>query len=183
MQYAKLVGYKVVAICSPHNYDLVKSYGADAAFDYHDGAKAGEEIRMYTGGGVTIGMDTISEGSSFEIALGGFNEDTPGRLECMLIHPKGYLDIRPRVKISTIFMYTFFGKAFTLTKGLHLPAIPENRKFGTVAYAKTPEIITTYDIKPNPLEIRGGLDDINAGLIDMSEGKVSGKKLIYKIAS
>jgi NADPH:quinone reductase-like Zn-dependent oxidoreductase len=35
IQLATLVGHKVVTTCSPHNFDLVKSYGAVAACDYH----------------------------------------------------------------------------------------------------------------------------------------------------
>jgi NADPH:quinone reductase-like Zn-dependent oxidoreductase len=35
IQLAKLAGYTLVTTCSPHNFDLVKSYGADAVYDYH----------------------------------------------------------------------------------------------------------------------------------------------------
>ena len=33
IQLAKLMGHKVVTACSARNFDLVKSYGADAVFD------------------------------------------------------------------------------------------------------------------------------------------------------
>jgi NADPH:quinone reductase-like Zn-dependent oxidoreductase len=35
MQLAKLASYTVVTTCSPHNFDLVKRYRADAVYDYH----------------------------------------------------------------------------------------------------------------------------------------------------
>ena len=36
IQFAKLSGYKVLTTCSPHNFDFVKSIGADAVYDYKD---------------------------------------------------------------------------------------------------------------------------------------------------
>lgn len=36
MQLAKAIGYTVVTTASPHSFDLVKRYGADAVFNYRD---------------------------------------------------------------------------------------------------------------------------------------------------
>jgi len=36
IQYAKLSNLTVLAVCSPHNFDLVKGLGADMVFDYKD---------------------------------------------------------------------------------------------------------------------------------------------------
>lgn len=33
IQLAKLSGYKVATVASPHNFDLVKTFGADVVFD------------------------------------------------------------------------------------------------------------------------------------------------------
>jgi hypothetical protein len=63
-----------------------------------------------------------------------------------------------------------------------------------------PDLITEYGIKPNPVDLRQGLDNVQAGLAELQASlttkevlqkadkhaaqakKVSGKKLVYKIA-
>jgi hypothetical protein len=40
-------GYKVITTCSPKNFKLVESYGAEKAFDYHS-PTCGEDMRAYT---------------------------------------------------------------------------------------------------------------------------------------
>lgn len=77
VQLGHLMGYRIIALCSPHNAELVKSLGADEVVDYHDAEKASADIKRISGGGVTLGLDTISEGKSFQICLGGFGHINP----------------------------------------------------------------------------------------------------------
>ena len=47
---------------------------------------------------------------------------------------------------------------------------------------KTPELVKSWQIKPNPTKsLEGGLEGINAGLQLMMEGKHSGEKLVYRL--
>ena len=103
------MGYRVIGVCSPHSFDLVKSHGVDEVVDYHDAAKASEQIKQISGGGVSIGLDTISEGDSFKIAVGGFSEKG-GVLNSILPPSKEARAIREEVKIVDTLMYSFFGK-------------------------------------------------------------------------
>src|ERR1700743_2379589 len=59
-------GYKVLATSSPHNFDLLKSMGADAVFDYKD-PDCALKIRQFTGGNLRLAWDCISEDSSAKI--------------------------------------------------------------------------------------------------------------------
>ena len=180
---AKILGFKVAAICSPHNYELVKSYGADAVYDYHGGTSIGQDIIEATGGGVSVGFDTISEGSSFEIALSGFKPYTKGRLNCVLQPKKERLDVRPEVEIVMTLALALFGKAFTFTPMKKYPVNPEGRAFFAKVNAEQADLIQKYNIKTNPLSVRTGLEHVLDGLDEMRKGKVSGKKLVYKITS
>jgi NADPH:quinone reductase-like Zn-dependent oxidoreductase len=56
---AKLSGLKVVTTASPHNFDLVKSYGAEAAFDYKSETVVKDITTRYPH--LTRAMDCISE--------------------------------------------------------------------------------------------------------------------------
>lgn len=47
----------------------------------------------------------------------------------------------------------------------------------------TPELVESYGVKGNPVEIRGGLEAVPQGFADMKAGKVSGKKFVYKVAA
>lgn len=104
-----MVGYKVVAVCSEHNFELVKSLGADACVSYRD-SNAVEQIHNITGGGVTQGLDTISEGDSFRIAVNSFDTRQGGKLSCILGIPDDARLIQPDVELEFLSMYTLFGK-------------------------------------------------------------------------
>jgi len=108
-QLGHLMGYRIIALCSPHNAELVKSLGADEVVDYHDAEKASADIKRISGGGVTLGLDTISEGKSFQICLGGFG-DKGGRLNAILPVSQEAKDIRRDVEIESTMMYTLFGR-------------------------------------------------------------------------
>jgi NADPH:quinone reductase-like Zn-dependent oxidoreductase len=103
------MGYKVIGVCSPHSFDLVKSYGADEVISYRDGVKAGEEIKRISGGGITLAIDTISEGESYKIALSSFKEGVEGQLNMILFPPEEAHKLRPDVKLIVTIMYTLFG--------------------------------------------------------------------------
>lgn len=109
VQLAKHIGYRVVAVAGSKNHDLVRSYGADATVDYADPEAAIAQIKDITGGGVAIGLDTISEGRSFEIAVKSFKEGG-GRLNAILWANDEQKAIRKDVEIVTTLMYTLFGK-------------------------------------------------------------------------
>ena len=49
IQFAKLSGFRVVVTCSEKNFDLVRSYGADEAYDYHDMKKCTKDIKKSVG--------------------------------------------------------------------------------------------------------------------------------------
>jgi len=179
LQLAKIMGYRPIAICSPHNFDLVKSYGAEATVDYHDGEKASEEVKRISGGGVELGLDTISEKDSFKIAIGGFGEKG-GQLNSILPPSDEAKKIRSDVKVVNTLMYTLFGHEFKFGPN-KIPASESDRAFGVEVNQRTPELIKKYGIKSNPIVIKGGMETIKDGFEEMKAGKVSGKKLVYKI--
>ncbi|KAF5855191.1 hypothetical protein ETB97_009745 [Aspergillus alliaceus] len=63
IQFAKLSGYRVLTTCSPRSFELVKSLGADAVYDYNDPNTAAE-IRKATANKLKYVLDTISLESS-----------------------------------------------------------------------------------------------------------------------
>ncbi|WVF72503.1 hypothetical protein IAT40_007319 [Kwoniella sp. CBS 6097] len=181
---AKSLGYQVLAFASPHSADLVKSYGADEVVDYHNADNAVAEALRVTGGGAGLGFDTIAESRTYQISVRALGEK--GRqLNAINQASEDDKKMNPKVEIVNTIVYTTFGRAINFTprapEPFIIPAVPEAREFATKIYSVTPELITKYGIKPNPVEVRGGLEDIDAGLKESQAGNVSGKKLVFKI--
>ncbi|WVQ98438.1 hypothetical protein IAU59_005562 [Kwoniella sp. CBS 9459] len=181
---AKTLGYKVLAFASPHSTELVKSYGADEVVDYHDAEKAVAEALKITGGGAELGFDTIAEGGTYQISVKALGQK--GRqLNGINVPLEEDKKINTKVEIVHTIVYTIFGKEFNFAprapEPFIVPALPESREFATKIYSATPELVVKYGIKPNPVDVRGGLEDIESGLRASQAGKVSGKKLVYRI--
>ncbi|WWD15860.1 hypothetical protein CI109_100284 [Kwoniella shandongensis] len=178
---AKAMGYKIIGVASPHSFDLVKSYGADEVLDYHDGDKAiADALKLTDGEGVEYALDTISEGDSWRITLGMMGKKGK-QLNGILPVTDEAKKLNPKIEIVFTVMYTLFGKEFKFGPNT-VPASEHDHEFGKAIFANTAELITKHGIKANPVSIRGGLDDVSDGFKEMQAGKVSGKKLVYKIA-
>ena len=108
IQVAKSLGYKVLGVCSPHSFDLAKSYGADATISYRDQEKAIAEALKITEGGVEYALDTISEGDTFKVTIGMMGKKGK-QLNCILAVPDEGKQINPGLRIEWTVMYTLFG--------------------------------------------------------------------------
>ena len=110
IQLAKIIGYKVIATCSPHSYDLVKSYGADAMVDYHNAEKAVAEIKQLTNDKVTGGIECSGSLEGMKMAKHAFGPNG-GTLTMLLSIPedKELASIGPNVKADRILVYTVGG--------------------------------------------------------------------------
>lgn len=184
---AKALGYRVLGVCSPHSFDVVKSYGADAVVDYHDQKKAISEALDITNGGVEYALDAISDGDSFKIVIGMMG-DKGKQLNCILGVPEEVYKINPKLKVEWTLMHTMWG-VVSSSHSLFLqfiddrkqefdwaprseehqiwPVKPKDRAFGEEIFRKTPELIAKYNIRPNPILMRGGFEDIEEGLKDL----------------
>jgi NADPH:quinone reductase-like Zn-dependent oxidoreductase len=165
-------GYKPIAICSPTNYDLVKSRGAIAAFDYKD-PNCVEEVKKYTGGNLSYIWDTICSASSAKlcaelIATGGVygtlvNVEWP----------------RSDVKKTWSLGYTAFGEP--IEKRGNKMHKPQDFEFMKKWVAEVEPILASGKIQVHPTEVGQGIENVLEGMDRLRHNKVSGKKLIYKI--
>lgn len=178
IQFAKLSGLEVITTCSPHNFDLVKSLGADVVFDYKS-PTVGADIRKATKDQLAHVFDCVSEGSSPAIAneaigsKGGkystllFTEDLP-REDVVTARTLGYIAV---------------GEPFNKF-GVEWPRDPASVEFSTKFASLTEELLAQGKIKPHPADVReGGLEGVLAGIDDLRQGRVSGKKLVYRVGS
>ncbi|KAF1931100.1 GroES-like protein [Didymella exigua CBS 183.55] len=175
IQLAKAFGWKVVTTTSPHSYDLVKSYGADAVFDYRDKnigleiAKAHPDIK--------IAVDCYSEGKSTktcDVVLGSKG----GQVITLLPSTKPTL---PSIKHELIMAYTVFGHEFQWLPpiGPKFAVVQSDRDMLARFYEALPQLTDVLRPLPVAREARG-MDAILPGLDKLREGKVSGSKLVIE---
>lgn len=176
IQLAKAFGWKVVTTASPHSFDLVKSFGADAVYNYRD-ANVGAEIAK-AHPEIKFAVDCFSEGKSTKtcdtvIAKNG------GQVVTLLPSTK---PTTPSIKHELIMAYTLFGHEFQWLPpvGPKFPANPSDRDLLARFYKVLPRL--TNILKPMPTTREpGGFDGILPSLDKLREGKVSGGKLVVEI--
>lgn len=177
VQFAKRAGYTVVATASPRSFDLVKSYGADAVFDYSSESAVQDIIAAFPN--IKNAVDCYSEGKSTEFCARVLKETGGGKVITLLDRGKSNT---PGVEYELILVYTMYGKAFAWLPpvGPKFPAIPSDREALARFYGSLPSFVR--DLKPLPTRvIESGFNGIMTGLDELRQGKVSGSKLIVKL--
>lgn len=175
IQYAKLSGLKVVTLCGSHNFDYVKSIGADAAVDYKD-KDCGEQVRKLTEDNLKHAFDCISEGESARIC-GEALSSTGGKTSYLLPTKTPRTDI----ETANTLAYTITGEAFKFGP-MDFPANPADLEFGIKFWELSTKLFAEGKVKVHRPEVRkGGLEGVFGGLQDLREGKVSGVKLVYNL--
>jgi NADPH:quinone reductase-like Zn-dependent oxidoreductase len=176
IQLAKAYGWKVVTTASPHSFELVKSYGADAVYNYRDEHVVSEIARSYPNIGLAV--DCFSEGKSTKIC------DTVigtkgGQVVTLLPSTKPTI---PTIKHEFIMAYTVFGHEFHWLPpvGPMFAAVPSDREMLVRFYEGLPRL--TNVLRPLPVTLEtGGMDAILPGLQKLRDGKISGSKLVIEL--
>ncbi|KAH6691459.1 chaperonin 10-like protein [Plectosphaerella plurivora] len=178
-QVAKLAGCTVVVTASPHSFDVVKSYGADAAFNYRDPNVVADIVKQYPN--VSLAVDCFSEGQSFGIC-DGVLKNAGGKLIALLQPPKPKYS---NVTHDFILAYTLIGDAFEWLPpiGPKFAAIPEDRKGLVRFYGDLPELVRNKVLRPLPTypEEARGFDGIMAGLDKLRSGKGPAGKIVVRM--
>lgn len=175
--HATSSGLQVIVTCSPHNFDLVKSLGADSVFDYKSPTCV-SDIRAASDNNIRHIFDCISTPATAQVSADCFG---PNGGKYSALHP-----IRdfPRSDVSTVFTsaYTIFGEQFRYGPN-EIPAKPEDYEFGVKFWALAQELLASGKIKPHPYRVwPGRLEGILEGIKALEEEKVSGFKIVYRIA-
>ncbi|KAG7137213.1 Protein TOXD like protein [Verticillium longisporum] len=181
IQYAKLSGLTVVTTASPHNFDYVKSLGADAVFDYKSPTLV-DDIRAYTNGQLRHAWDCQSTNESALLAARCL-ADEGGHIATLLpVSRSKVAEVNDKIKVELSLYYTIFGEEYTYF-GTQ-PAVKENYEFGKTFWELSRRLLAEGKVKPiRVIKNRGGegLEGVLVGLKEMKEGKVSAGKLVYTI--
>ncbi|TCD60662.1 hypothetical protein EIP91_009722 [Steccherinum ochraceum] len=166
LQLAKLSGFSpIIATASPHNFDLVKSFGATHTIDRSLSAeKIAAAVKEITSEPVKIVYDAISLEPT---QLPAYTVLSPGGSLILVLAP-----VIPEDKLTA-------DKKVVNTFGNFHPE--NNRELGKSLYAVLTKLLETGEIKPNPVEVLpDGLIGIIDGLTRLQADKVSGRKLVAR---
>lgn len=172
VQFAKLSGCEVIATASPHNFDLLRTFGADQVFDYKD-PECGAKIRAATNNKLKLVFDCMSEGASPGICAAALSSS--GGHVSILLPVKDFP--RDDVKVTHTLAYTAIGEKYND----RFQASQTDYEFGAKFWKVAEGLLNEGKIKAHPTEVRKGLEGVPQGLQDLKDGKVSGVKLVYTV--
>ena len=173
-------GFRPLAVCSPHNFELAQDYGAETCFDYRSPSCA-SDIKTYTKGNLKFVLDCITEVSSTTICYQAIGR-AGGLYVALEIAQESILATRKTVKPNMVLAIAIFGKPILLDGGYARGPDPELRVFGRKWFEDVQHLLDQGKIRPHPVKIMsGGWDGILKALDSMRYRKVSGEKLVFKI--
>ncbi|EXJ88533.1 hypothetical protein A1O1_05463 [Capronia coronata CBS 617.96] len=180
IQYLTLAGYTVVATCSPRNFELCKSRGAEAVFDYRD-PDCGKKIHSYTHGQLKLIWDTIGSDDGVRICVDAMSTEpgTDKRYGTILFNDFPRSD----VKHSFSVLHRFAGEAFDKF-GQHYPASQDEFEFAKMFSSLTETLVAQAKLQSHPVRLvpaglKGMLDE---GVSLAQNGGVSGVKIVARVA-
>ena len=166
--------------CSPANYALAKSYGAEQVFDYH-APDCAREIKAYTRNYLRYVLDPFTDSKSIGICSGAMSR-VGGRYACLEMHPD-YLLEKKSVKVGFVMGPALLGHRLALDFGYERDEDLEMRKFGVGWYRSIQWLLDQGRLKPHPLRVlTGRFEAILEGIELLKSFAVSGQKLVVRIA-
>ncbi len=135
------------------------------------------QIREYTEDRLAHVLDTISEDNSTKICEESVSSN--GGIISSLLPVK---HARSDVVTKHTLGYTVMGEAFSMDGGMMIPAKREDFEFGKVFCRLSTKLLARQSIKAHPHQLGVGLTGVLDGLEQLREGKVSGAKLVYRVA-
>lgn len=180
IQFLKVCGYHVITTCSPRNFDLVKSYGADEVYDYND-PDCASQIKKSTRNCLAFAVDCITASSSMKICY-----DSIGRVGGKYVALDPFPEsgaTRKVVKPDWILATILWGHEILWPAPFARPGQPYLlEEFAPPLYLRIQELVDEGCLRPHPVTILDtGFEGIVDGVNKIRRGEVSGTKLIYRL--
>ncbi|KAL2132702.1 hypothetical protein VTI74DRAFT_3465 [Chaetomium olivicolor] len=180
IQMVKMLGHRCITTCSPKNFDLVRSYGADEVFDYRSPTCA-QDIRSATRNCLKYAVDPFGEVKTMLICTQAIGR-AGGRYASLEKFQEDVCD-RKTVRRELVLGPTIVGKGFDLGGKYKRPPQPELGQWGVQWYRGVQRLIDEKKFKPHPIHLlKGGFDDVVRGLEMLQRREVSAEKLVVNLS-
>jgi NADPH:quinone reductase-like Zn-dependent oxidoreductase len=185
LQFAKLSGCVVAATSSPHNFEYLRSLGADAVFDYNSPTCAAD-IKAWgesLAGGLHHAWDCIATAQTAALCAAALDTDKEGHYRSLLRVPdEAVKGTNAALTNGVTLAYTAIGE--DIEKGVRIPARPEDLEWGAMFWKLAAGLLDQGKVKPANIDLNRGSDGLAGvltGLEELKAGKVSGLKLVYTL--
>lgn len=169
ISYAKQAGYTVISTSSPHNFDLLKSLGADYVYDHSDPDTISKIQDLFP---IDYWFDTISLPSTllniFKILAPEGKPVTQARI--LILLPPSFPGMPTPPEGITLQFHAFSTKA---------PQNADWQKWLLSRGGYLEQAIKTETLKGVPAEVLGGLEKVSEGIDTVFKG-VSAKKVVIE---
>lgn len=171
-----------IATCSPHNFELVKSYGATAVFDYKS-ETAISDIRNHTRSSLKYVLDCVSEPETMQFCYKCLGR-TGGKYTTLEPFPE-FLHTRTKtVTPDWVLGLSILGKKISWPEPFAREENAEVREFGAAWFKTAQQLLDEGKIKTHPLRVeQGGLAGVTKGLDLLKKKLVSGQKIVYTLGN
>ncbi|TLS24380.1 hypothetical protein PpBr36_09043 [Pyricularia pennisetigena] len=189
IQLAKAAGYEVVTTCSPRNFDLVKSLGATAAYDYRSKSVVEDIVQHHCRDRTVAGAMSIGDGGA-EACVEILGRSSRGKRFLSMVSYPSPPDVDAGIPSRIVFMARWMASMTfkTWTKGVRSKFVwggtLEHNEVGKMIYESFLPLALERGVlvpAPAPEVIGNDLGSIQAGLDRLKYGKVSGSKLVVQL--
>lgn len=189
VQLAKLAGFVVIGVCSPHNFELVRQLGATYLVD-RAAPDAVEQIKRYSEGKLRVAFDNVATKETTEKCCASLSADG-SEVTYSSVLPV-VVPVPAHIHYNEIFLPADLEKSLPylgeVTKEVDVFLASSRTCFDCCCHrAPPPKLTSSFSlfladvIKPNAVEkVQGGLDvnSVYKGLEALKKKAVSGKKLV-----
>ncbi|KAB8238393.1 zinc-binding alcohol dehydrogenase family protein [Aspergillus alliaceus] len=180
IQLLKRCGMRVITTCSPRNFDLVRSYGADDCFDYRS-PTCGADIRASTGNALEYALDCITEESTMKICYQALGR-CGGKYVGLEPYPET-ADSRRTVAPDWILATWMRGLPISWPEPFGTQGKPEAREFARNFFPYIHPLFSAGQLKTHPIrEEPDGFEGLLDGVALIRKGQINGQKLVYRTA-
>lgn len=180
IQLLRLSHLEPIVTCSPHNFNLVKSYGAVEAFDFRSPTCA-TDIRHFTKNSLCYALDCITGQKSIQLCYAAIGR-AGGKYTSLDPYPETVAKTRKVIVADWVMGPTLIGEDITWPPPHDFKGSKELREFGEDWFKVLQGLLDEGKITTHPLNIMSGtLEDVLVGMETVKAGNVSAKKLVYRL--
>ncbi|KAF5017411.1 hypothetical protein F66182_10662 [Fusarium sp. NRRL 66182] len=179
MQLLKLSGLIPIAVCSPKNFALARSNGAEQVFDRHEEGCA-QKIKSYTKNNLKYALDCITSVESTVFCFAAIGR--AGGRYVSLDPWEEHAAMRKVVKCDFTVGPRIFGEGCTWPAPYGSEPDEELREFGVKLWDIARNLVAEGKLKNHPLRVLdGGFEAIMAGMELIRDKKLSGEKVVVRM--
>lgn len=173
-------GFPTITTCSPHNFEFVKSYGADKVYDYKM-PDCAQKIRSDTGNLLEYVIDCFAEDSSLRFCYAAMGR-AGGRYTAL--NPiNDLLTTRKVITPDWVLATRIAGDGSSWPAPFACEPEPRLREMSGPLFERIQKLLDSRKIRPHSVQLEdGGLTGILDGVEKIRKGEISGVKLVYALA-